>query len=304
MTDKITTVGFIGLGVMGSAQCANLVGKSGLPVTVYDVHRAAIETLVHAGAHAAPTVADLARTSQVIFLSLPGGPQVESVLFEPDGVFGAARPGSIVVDLSTSPVALARRAGDHARTLGLHFVDAPVARTRQAAIDGTLSITAGGDHDVLAAVEPLLRTMATDIIHCGRNGAGALMKIANNMIVFETVVAIAEALTLVRRSGLVDPATAVEALASGSAASFTLENHGRKALLPDTHAEGIFPAEYMRKDLGYALDAARDVEVELPAAALAHDLLRRTCEAGYAKNYHTAVVRVIDRVLDEATADE
>jgi 3-hydroxyisobutyrate dehydrogenase-like beta-hydroxyacid dehydrogenase len=298
MTAPISALGFVGLGVMGSGQSANLVRKSGLPLTVFDVTPAAVDRLVRDGASAASTVAELARTSQVVFLSLPGAPQVEEVLFGPEGVFATAENGTIVVDLSTSPVELAQRAGEQARARGLHFVDAPVARTRQAAIDGTLSITLGGDEAVIALIEPLLRTMATDLVHCGPNGAGALMKIVNNMVVFETVVALAEALTLVRRSGLVDPATALEALARGSAASFTLENHGRKALLPDVHAENIFPTEYMMKDLGYALDAARNVHVELPAATLAHDLLRRTRDAGYGKNYHTSVVRVIEKLAD------
>lgn len=290
----IGRVGFIGLGVMGSAQCANLVRSSGLPVTVYDISPAAVAELTALGAESASSVAELASSCDAVFLSLPGGAQVADVLLGADGVFGAARPGTVVVDLSTSPVELAKRAGEQARSRDLHFVDAPVARTRQAAIDGTLSITAGGDADVLAAVEPLLRTMATDLVHCGPNGAGALMKIVNNMVVFETVVALAEALTLVRRSGLVDPEVAFAALANGSAASFTLENHGRKALLPDVHGEGIFPAAYMRKDLGYALDAAADADTTLPAAQLAHELLTRACELGYAQNYHTAVVRVIE----------
>lgn len=294
----IGRAGFIGLGVMGSAQCANLLRSSGLPVAVYDISPRAVAELTALGAESASSVAELAASCDAVFLSLPGGDQVADVLLGADGVFGAARPGTVVVDLSTSPVELAKRAGEQARSRGLHFVDAPVARTRQAAIDGTLSITAGGDAGVLAAVEPLLRTMATDLVHCGPNGAGALMKIVNNMVVFETVVALAEALTLVRRSGLVDPEVAFAALANGSAASFTLENHGRKALLPDVHAEGIFPAAYMRKDLGYALDAAADVDTTLPAARLAHELLGRTCDSGYAANYHTAVVRVIEERAD------
>ncbi|WP_166866908.1 NAD(P)-dependent oxidoreductase [Salinibacterium sp. ZJ70] len=286
--------GFIGLGVMGGPQAANVTRMSGLDVTVFDLVPEAIARLEELGATAAPTVAELAAASDVILMSLPGAPQVEKVLFGEGGVFDSARPGTVIIDLSTSPVALAQRAGAEAASRGMHFVDAPVARTRQAAIDGTLSITAGGDAEVFAAVEPLLRTMASDVLHCGPNGAGALMKVLNNMVVFETVVALAEAITVVRRSGLVDPELAWNALGNGSAASFVLENHGRKALLPDVHGEGIFPTNYMMKDLAYALEAARDLDTTLPAAALAHELLQRTAEAGYGANYHTAVVRVIE----------
>jgi 3-hydroxyisobutyrate dehydrogenase-like beta-hydroxyacid dehydrogenase len=296
-TRTVRRLGFIGLGVMGSAQSANLVRKGGKPVTVFDVSADAVDRLVAQGAEAGGSAAEVAASSDVVFLSLPGAQQVEDVLTGSGNVFATARPGTIVVDLSTVPVELARTAGAQAAALGLAYIDAPVARTRKAAVDGTLSITAGGDTEVFATVEPLLRTMATDIVHCGPNGAGALIKLVNNLVVFETVVALAEALTLVRRSGLVDPAVAFEALAHGSAASFTLENHGRKALLPDIHAEGIFPAAYMRKDIGYALQLAEQLQLNLPAAQLAHDLLSRTVDGGLAQAYHTAVVRVIEGTL-------
>lgn len=290
----IERIGFIGLGVMGNAQCANLVRKSGLPVTVFDVQEAAVERLVEAGAARASSTADLAAASDVMFLSLPGGAQVEDVLTGSGRVFESARQGSVVVDLSTVPVSVAQAAGVRAGQMGLAFIDAPVARTRQAAIDGTLSITAGGSDEAFAAVEPLLRTMATDVLHCGPNGAGALLKLVNNMVVFETVVALAEAVTLIRRSGLVDTELAWKALGAGSAGSFTLENHGRKALLPDVHAEGIFPAAYMRKDLGYVLELAEQLDTTLPSASLAHDLLTRVVDGGLGQSYHTAVVRVIE----------
>ncbi|MFF2634180.1 NAD(P)-dependent oxidoreductase [Microbacterium sp. NPDC058021] len=291
---EATRIGFIGLGVMGSGQAGNLIRRSGLPVLVSDMAVDAVARSVAEGAEAAASVADLAAQSDVVFLSLPGGPQVESVVLGEAGVLAQVRPGTVIVDLSTIPVDAAQRIGAAVRERGAFFIDAPVARTRQAAVDGTLSITAGGDAAAFAHVEALLRLMATDVIHCGPNGSGALIKLVNNMVVFETVVALAEALTLIRRTGLVDPELAWKALGQGSAASFTLENHGRKALLPDVHGEGIFSAEYMRKDVGYALELADELGLTLPSAALAHQLLGRTIERGYGKAYHTAVVRVIE----------
>jgi 3-hydroxyisobutyrate dehydrogenase-like beta-hydroxyacid dehydrogenase len=287
-------VGFIGLGVMGSAQCINLVRRSGLPVSVSDLSPEAVQRLVEAGATAVEAPAALAADADVVFLSLPGGPQVEAVLLGPDGVFANARRGTVVVDFSTIPVDLAQRLGEAAEAADVVFLDAPVARTRQAAIDGTLSITVGGPRDAFDAVLPLLQCVASDIVHCGLNGAGALIKLVNNMVVFETVVALAEALTLIRRSGLVDEQVGFDALANGSAGSFTLENHGRTALLPDVHAEGRFPATYMQKDLSYVLEAAASLGTRLPAATLAHELLTQTVDAGLGQNYHTAVVRIIE----------
>lgn len=291
---SINRLGFIGLGVMGGGQSSNLTRKAGLPVAVFDVFPDAVERLVAVGAEAAPSVADLAARSDVVFLSLPGGSQVEAVMLGNDGVLAHARPGTVIIDLSTISVETAKHVGAAATASGCYFVDAPVARTRQAATDGTLSITVGGDADVYATVEPLLRTMASDVIWCGPNGAGALIKLVNNLVVFETVVALAEALTLIRRSGLVDPELAWTALGQGSAASFTLENHGRHALLPDVHGEGKFSSAYMRKDIGYALELAEQLGVTLPSATLAHELLSRTIDGGFERNYHTAVVRVIE----------
>ncbi|WP_157121246.1 NAD(P)-dependent oxidoreductase [Nocardia miyunensis] len=288
------SLGFIGLGVMGSAQCLNLLRKSGIPVTVFDLDPDNLARLVDAGASLAPSVGDVASVSDVVFLSLPGGREVSSVLHGDGGVADRARPGTLVVDLSTTPVEVSREAHRLLGARGLGFLDAPVARTRKAAVAGTLAIMVGGSAADFTRARPLLHMMGTDVTHCGPGGAGALMKLLNNTVVFETVVALAEAVTVARRSGLVTDEMLFDVLGSGSAASFALENHGRSALLPDTHPTGIFPAAYMRKDIGYTLDAAAELGVELPAATLAHDLLNRLCEQGYGENYHTAVVRLID----------
>jgi 3-hydroxyisobutyrate dehydrogenase-like beta-hydroxyacid dehydrogenase len=284
-------LGFIGLGVMGGPMCRNLVRRAGVPVAAFDLDADALEA---AGAEQAASAAEVARRADIVFLSLPGGPQVEDVVL--NELLPHVRAGQTVVDLSTSPVDLAQRLASTLAERDVTFLDAPVARTRQAAVDGTLSITVGAPGaDAYARVEPYLRCMATEVRHCGPPGAGALVKLVNNLVVFETVVALAEAFTLARRTGLVDDATLFDALAAGSAASFALDNHGRKALLPDTHPRGAFPAAYMRKDIGYALDLAERAGLRLPAGQLAHELLGAACADGHAEEYHTVVVRVIDQ---------
>lgn len=283
-------LGFIGLGVMGGPMCRNLVGHAGVPVTAFDLDAQALDA---AGADRAGSAAEVAQRCDIVFLSLPGGPQVEAVVNE---LLPHARAGQTVVDLSTSPVELAQRLAATLAEAGVTFLDAPVARTRQAAIDGTLSITVGApDADAFARVEPYLRCMASEVRHCGPSGAGALVKLLNNLVVFETVVALAEAVTVARRTGLVSDATLFDALAAGSAASFTLDNHGRKALLPDTHPRGAFSAAYMRKDIGYALELAEQAGLRLPAGQLAHELLDTACAQGHDDEYHTVVVRVIEQ---------
>ncbi|MCX4094646.1 NAD(P)-dependent oxidoreductase [Nocardia sp. alder85J] len=288
-------LGFLGLGVMGSAECHNLLRKSGHPVVVFDPKPDNLGPLVAAGATAAGSAGEVAAAADIVFLSLPGGPEVSSVLYDTGGILDSARPGTLVVDLSTTPVGIARAAHERLAQRQCGFLDAPVARTRKAAIAGTLAIMAGGTAADFARAEPLLRTMGTDVTHCGPAGAGALLKLVNNTVVFETVVALAEAVTLARRSGLVADEVLFDVLGGGSAGSFALENHGRSALLPDVHPTGIFPAAYMRKDIGYTLDVAAELGVELPAATLAHSLLDRLCDEGFADNYHTAVVRLLDK---------
>lgn len=295
MSETTRRLGFVGLGVMGEPMSANLLQRSGLPVCVYDIDPHRTARLVDMGASRAEDLSELADTSDIIFLSLPAAEHVESVVLGPVGLLANGHPGQVIVDMSTSPVELARRLANELSAASMTFVDAPVARTRQAAIDGTLAVMVGCEDDaIFEQLSPLLSCMATDVTRCGPVGAGALMKLLNNMIVFETVVAIAEALSVVRRSGLVDPAVAVEVLATGSAASFALENHGRKALLPDEHPTEAFSSRYMAKDLSYALSYARSLGLELPAARLDAGLLDATIEAGYGDRYHTSVVRIID----------
>lgn len=300
MSIDFETVGFIGLGVMGGPECSNILGKSGARVIVYDTDPQKTAVLESEGADVAESIAEIAREADVIVLSLPGGPQVDAVVRGPGGLLESLRPGQFVVDLSTSPVDLVQQLAIDLAEVGAQFIDAPVARTRQAAIDGTLSIMVGAPtREVFDSVEPLLRCMASDVTHCGPNGAGAMVKVLNNMVVFETVVALSEAISVARRSGLVDPEVLFSTFSAGSAASFALSHHGMKALLPDEHGIGIFSSRYMLKDLTYALEAAADHGLDLPAATLATELLSRAIEQGFADNYHTAVVKVIDP--DEAS---
>ncbi|MDI2030562.1 NAD(P)-dependent oxidoreductase [Saccharopolyspora sp. TS4A08] len=301
MSDSgFSSVGFIGLGVMGGPECANIARKSGLPVKIYDTDADKIAALERDGAVPATGIADVAETCEVIFLSLPGRPQVEAVVRGAGGLLEHLRPGQVLVDLSTSPVDLVQELGRELAGNGVLFIDAPVARTRQAAIDGTLSIMVGAPTpEDFHRIKPLLGCMATEVTHCGPTGAGAMVKVLNNMVVFETVVALSEAISVARRSGLVDPDTLFKTFAGGSADSFALRHHGMKAILPDEHGLGIFSSRYMHKDIAYAIEAATAAGLALPAATLASELLQSAIDLGYGDNYHTAVVRGIDRAEGE-----
>ena len=198
--------------------------------------------------------------------------------------------------MSTVPVALARELGAAFAAKSVAFADAPVARTAQAAREGTLSIMVGAEPTVFAQLRPLLACMGTEITHCGPVGAGEAVKLMNNMVVAQTVVALAEALAVARASGAVDPEVLFTTLTKGSADSFVLRNHGLRSLLPDNHpTEGAFPTTYILKDLSYAIALAESAGLTLEQASATRRLMERTADAGYRDHYYTAVIRVIEK---------
>jgi 3-hydroxyisobutyrate dehydrogenase-like beta-hydroxyacid dehydrogenase len=213
-----------------------------------------------------------------------------------EGLVAQVRHGQTVVDMSTCPVALAQELGRAFASRQVDFADAPIARTAQAARDGTLSIMVGGDAAVVERLMPYLATMGAEITHCGPIGAGQVVKLMNNMVVADTVVALAEALAVVRASGLVEPRVLFETLMKGSADSFVLRNHGMKSLLPDRHpTEGAFPTRYILKDLSYAVALAESCGLNLELAGTTRQLLERTASLGWQDAYYTAVIRAIER---------
>jgi 3-hydroxyisobutyrate dehydrogenase-like beta-hydroxyacid dehydrogenase len=286
----ITGLGFIGLGVMGGPMCANLTRKAGVPVVAYDPVDTALAAAVEAGALPASSVADVAARADVVLLSLPSIVQVESVV---DEMLASARRPAVVVDMSTSDVARTRALGERLAAGGITLVDAPVARLRQAAKDGTLLITVGATPEVFAALEPFLACMGSDVVHAGGLGNGQVIKILNNMVVFQTINALAEAIAVGRAAG-VDGRLLFETLQLGSADSFPLRRSAMATLVPDEFPTKTFPTVYAIKDLGLALSLADAAGLDLRAAKQTMALLEETRDAGYADEYYPVMVRLID----------
>jgi 3-hydroxyisobutyrate dehydrogenase-like beta-hydroxyacid dehydrogenase len=283
------TVGFIGLGVMGEPICRNLVKKSGRRVLAFDLSAEPLMRLRAEGAEIAASVADVVRQSDLLFLCLPSAKHVRAV-FEGDGILENIRSGQVVVDLGTSSVGQTR---DFARQLlakGAVWADAPIARTRQAAQDGTLSVMVGTTPALYADLEPLIRCFATDVTLCGDVGAGQVTKILNNMVLFETVNALAEAVAVARRNG-VDPKLLLDTLSKGSADSFALRNHGMKAIVPGNFPERAFSTEYALKDLSYALELAADAGLKIRGAELIGTVLQEAIDAGSGDNYFPVIAK-------------
>lgn len=287
----IETLGFIGLGVMGEPMCENLARKSGRPVFATDLRRMPLNRLAAAGVNACASVSEVAAAADVIFLSLPGGKEVDEVCAS---IIGSARRRvATLVDCSTSPVRLTREVAARCEAAALTYADAPVARTREAAQKGTLSIMVGAAPALFQRIQPFLACMGNEVTLCGPVGCGQVVKLLNNMMLFEIGSALAEAIAIGRRSG-VDERLLLETLSKGSSDSFALRNHGMKAMLPRQFPEDAFGTDYARKDLAYALELAREAGVAAEGAEVARRRLDAASARGFGRNYWPVILNVVD----------
>jgi 3-hydroxyisobutyrate dehydrogenase-like beta-hydroxyacid dehydrogenase len=286
-----TVIGCIGLGVMGEPICANLLRKSGARVRGFDQRAEPLSRLAEQGLERAASAEDAARDAAVVFLSLPGGPEVAEVATR---LQGAMRPGAVLVDLSTAPVDLTRELAARFAAKGLAYADAPVARTRLAAERGELCALVGADGPTFARIERYLRCFARDVLHCGGVGCGQIAKLMNNMVLFETGAAIAEALAIGRNSGI-EAEVLAGALMHGSADSYALRNHGRNTMLPNAYPERAFSTRYALKDLEYALALAAQAGIAVPGARLVRERFRRAIAAGDGDRYWPVIAVHIAR---------
>jgi 3-hydroxyisobutyrate dehydrogenase-like beta-hydroxyacid dehydrogenase len=278
----IEKIGFIGLGVMGGPMCRNLIRRAPwAKIVAFDRDEAAMDSIRALGAETASSAAQLIKGVDILLLSLPDGKAVESV-------FGLIeehlRPGQIVVDTSTTPVDLTRELAARARSAGADFVDAPIARTRQAAESGTLSIMVGGSEAAFGRLRSVLECMGSDISYCGAVGAGQIVKILNNMVLFQTVHALSEAMAIATRAG-VDGHVLFDAFTKGSADSFALRNHGMKAILPGEFPLRAFSTAYARKDNTYALALAEATGITARGAKLLEEVFARAQAHGLTDSY-------------------
>lgn len=288
---NIKKLGFIGLGVMGEPMCRNLAVKQAISVLGYDTQQAPLDRLSQAIV-AAKSVGQVMRDADLVFLSLPSGEVVAKICEQADGLLENCRAGQIVVDLSTSPVELTRELYEKFKEKGVLLIDAPVARTRAAAESGTLSIMVGAQEAEFEQIKPYLSTFATEITLCGPVSSGQVVKILNNMVLFETVAALSEARAIAQKAG-VDPKKLFETLALGSADSFALRNHGLKAIIPGDFPERAFSVEYAAKDLRYALDLAEQTNVDAAGARNVRRLFELAVARGDGERYHPVISRVL-----------
>ncbi|BAS54783.1 2-hydroxy-3-oxopropionate reductase [Leptolyngbya boryana NIES-2135] len=249
-------LGFIGLGIMGKPMVRNLL-KAGYAVTVFNRSQAAIDELAQAGANPATSLQQVAEQSDIVITCLPDSPDVEAVV---QGLLKGLRSGMLFIDMSTIAAATSKKIYAELQARGIQALDAPVSGGDIGAQQGTLSIMVGGEASAFDRALPVLQAMGKNIVHVGDSGAGQITKACNQIVVAMTVQAVAEALTLAKKSG-VDPAKVRDALLGGFAQSRVLEVHGKR-ILENSFQPG-FKLDLHRKDMNIVLQTGRELGVPL-----------------------------------------
>ncbi len=276
-------------------QALNIM-KAGHSMSVWARRAESMQPLEEAGATTCASPKEAAAAAEVVFVMVSDTPDVEQVIFGPGGVIEGAKPGTVVVDMSTiSPVAT-RDMAQRLAAKGVEMLDAPVSGGDIGAINGTLSIMVGGKPEIFAKVLPLFECMGKNIVHIGANGAGQVAKACNQIVAAVTLEAVSEGLTLARRNH-VDPAKVREALLGGFAWSKVLEVHGRRILERDFKPG--FKAKLHRKDLKIVTDTAAHLGLSLPQASLVASHLNALVGMGCGEEDSAAVVKVIERAAGE-----
>jgi 3-hydroxyisobutyrate dehydrogenase len=284
-----TPVAFLGLGTMGSAMAANLA-RAGFPLTVWNRTPGRDRELLDLGAATAATPAAAAAAADLVVLCVSATPNVEAVLFGPDGVVAGARAGSLIIDCSTIAPSGSWDFAARLRAHELGMVDAPVSGGSEGARNATLTIFVGGDEHDVERARPVLGALGRTITHVGPIGAGQAVKAVNQVILAGTYLGVAEGIVLAMKAGL-DVEQVVEALGGGAAQSWVLANRSQRMLSND-YPLG-FKVALHRKDLGIALDLAGQLGAALPVSALAAQLESGLMARGHGDDDMSALARAI-----------
>ena len=280
-------IGFIGLGVMGKPMASNLV-KAGYELVVYDIHSEPVNDLIRLGAVGGTSVSNVAEQTQIVILMLPDSPQVEQVMLGENGALAGAKPGTLIIDMSSIAPLVSRQVAERSKECGVRFIDAPVSGGEPRAVDGTLSIMVGGDEKDYQEALPLLKTMGSDVVLVGSVGSGNSAKLANQIMVALNIAAMAEALVLVTKAG-VNPELVYQAVRGGLAGSNALDS--KVPLVLERLFEPGFRLELHVKDLKNAMNTAHNVGVPLPLTSLILEIMQGLCSAGYGTQDHGAIIR-------------
>lgn len=288
----LPTVAWIGLGIMGSPMAENLL-KAGYSVSGFTLERAKLDRLTAAGGRAADSIADAVRDADVVITMVPASPQVEAVAYGPDGILAHARPGTLLIDMSSITPRTSIELAAAGLEKGLRVLDAPVSGGEAGAVEAALSIMVGGEQADFDSALPLLEAVGRTIVRCGPHGSGQTVKAANQLIVAINIQACAEAVVFLERSG-VDLRAALDVLNGGLAGSTVLTRKKDNFLNRD-FGPG-FRIDLHHKDLGIVTDAARAVGAPLPVGAVVTQLVASLRAQGDGGLDHSALLRSVERL--------
>ncbi|MDH5395106.1 MAG: 2-hydroxy-3-oxopropionate reductase [Gammaproteobacteria bacterium] len=285
-------IGFIGLGIMGRPMAANLL-NAGHTLWVHARRPAMMKELTDLGATACDTSKEVASNSDIIFICVSDSHDVDHVILGNNGVIEGASKDNIVVDMSTISPSVTRSIATTLKNKNIHMLDAPVSGGEQGAISGTLSIMVGGNKNIFERVVPLFEVMGKNIVHIGDNGAGQVAKACNQVLIAQTISAIGEAFILASASG-VDPVKVRQALMGGFAGSRALESHGQRML--DRNFKPGFKARLHQKDMRIAMEAAYELGIALPGAAMVSSYLNAVVGHGNGDNDSISILELQEQL--------
>jgi 2-hydroxy-3-oxopropionate reductase len=294
----MTTIAFIGLGIMGSPMAVHLA-TAGHDVAGYNRTPEKTAPLVEAGGRAADSIADAVRDAEVVCVMVPDSPDVTDVLTGDGGVFDSAKPGTLVIDFSSIRPDVTTRLAEQAAEKGMRLVDAPVSGGEAGAKNAALSIMVGGDADDFQAAKPVLDIVGTTVVHVGPSGSGQTVKAANQLIVAANIQALAEAVVFLEAYG-VDTTAALDVLGGGLAGSKVLDQ--KKQNMLDRSFDPGFRITLHHKDLGIVTSAAREAGVVVPLGGLVAQLMASALANGDGGLDHSGLLRGVERLCGRAQA--
>jgi len=289
---KLKRIGFIGLGVMGKPMAINLL-KAGYPLTVWNRTRSKMDELIAMGAYGASSPKEVAERSDVVITMVTDSPDVEEVILGPNGVIHGARPGLIVIDMSTISPKVTRRIAEELSKKGVKMLDAPVSGGEKGAREATLSIMVGGPREVFEECLPIFEVLGKKITYMGPTGMGQTAKLCNQVICALNIQAVCEGLMLGARAGL-DLRKLLEAVSAGAASSWMLTNLGPKMIERDFKPG--FKIRHQQKDLRLALELAAELNLPLPGTALVQQILRIAEAEGLGEEGTQAAIVAMEKI--------
>lgn len=285
-------VGFIGLGIMGRPMAKNLV-KAGHELVVFDFNKEAVADLVSCGATAAESGKEVAEQAQVIITMVPNSPHVRAAVLGENGVAEGAKPGTVVIDMSSIDPTESKAIGAELEKFGIEMMDCPVSGGEPKAIDGTLSVMCGGKKELFDKYYDLLMVMAGSVVYVGELGSGNVAKLANQMVVAINIAAVSEALTFAKKAGT-DPELVYQAIRGGLAGSTVMD--AKAPMMLARNFKPGFRIELHIKDLNNALNAAHAISSPAPLTAQLMEVMQYLRADGYDKEDHSSIVRYYEKI--------